>query len=343
MPLIPTKWTLGDFIPRNGLQAWHAADTAATGQTVFDASGNGRDLDAGEISPAPALVQDFINGHAAIVFDGSTHGPLNWTGTMSAVKHAFVFAGYEDAAFPASTPGNAGLLGGVTSGDILVGNSSSTRFFDYDYEGSGAYKYRRRQVAFDENDLQASFDDQITMFEVSFDAGFPLDGIQVGRQRTFADRLWKGPWCEHILYNRVLTENEIRRVYWYGAMKYHLWPQSGQSNTLNVFPFASNKTIGGELTLEHYLSEPYEGDLKALIRGSARVAASAPFSLRHQEEFLAAREFWKQHHPIGNFVFRDYRYQPPMDIKSRFVSPIREQGSDVSYRFNYSFDFLEVE
>jgi hypothetical protein len=83
-------------------------------------------------------------------------------------------------------------------------------------------------------------------------------------------------------------------------------------------------------------------DLKALVRGSFLSGYSLPFLLRQEEEFTAAKAFYEQHHPITPFVIRDYRFYPYQEVTVRIASPFREQGSDVSLRFNYSFDVVEV-
>lgn len=109
-----------------------------------------------------------------------------------------------------------------------------------------------------------------------------------------------------------------------------------------VFPYFSNKTRTSQLDREHYLSEPYSGDPKALVRGQPKRVFTLTFLNRTQAEFLAAETFWISHYPLTTFTFNDYRFFPARAHTVRFISPLREQGNDVTLRFNYSFDVIEV-
>lgn len=110
----------------------------------------------------------------------------------------------------------------------------------------------------------------------------------------------------------------------------------------SIFPFVANKTRTVERELEHYLSEPYNGSPVGLVRGTLKKRFSLIFTTRSQAEYDAAEAFHAANYPLTTITFRDYRYYPARDINCRFVSPFREQGSDSSGRFNYSFDLLEV-
>ncbi len=97
-----------------------------------------------------------------------------------------------------------------------------------------------------------------------------------------------------------------------------------------------------ERELEHYKSEPYNGTPVALVRGTLKRRFSCIFTTRSQAEYDAAEAFHASHYPMTVMTFRDYRYYPPRDIDCRFVSPFREQGSESSGRFTYSFDLEEA-
>lgn len=339
MGFVATKWTDGDWIPRKDLLAWHAADTATDGQTVDDASGNNRDLDSGFGSTPPTLTPNYINGVAAIEFDGSTHDPLKWSGAMSAVKHAFIFAGYEDASFPAGDAGNAGLLTGPTSGDILLGNQSSTKFFDLDLELSGDYEFRRYDVAYAENNMQASFSGTIALFEISFAPGISLDGIQVGRQKAFAARLWKGPWCEHLLYSAVKNDDDRRRIYEYAAMKYLIWRKNAAG--LDVWPFQPDWPRNLLNDKRILASTAVSGASKFRTKSTRKKGFEATFTDREPEEIDAATEFWDLKYPGTSFIYRDEAFTPSRDSEVKFASPI-ETPARGNRQMDYAIQVVEV-
>jgi len=326
--MIANKWNQGAWIPTGGLLAWHAADQYNAAD-VYDQSVNGRTL-SGDPGNSAALVPDHINGLPALYFDG-TVGPSNWTGSVTPA-HVFVITGYDGTSFG---PAYCGLLTGSTAGDILVGNISSANWFNF----SDGRTYRRYDVEFPESAAPGVFG-TIGVVEVSRSSGWSLNGIQIGQQRSFTDRLWKGYWCEHLIYDRVLSDIERWKIYRYIACKYQIWPKilSGVS----VFPFPSENTTQGELGRETYSSEPYDGDPTYLIRGNFKNGSQLDFGVRRQEEIDAAEAFYKLHHPSERFAVRDYRYYPYRDTIGRFTSSLRKSGSDVAYRFNYSFDFVEV-
>lgn len=328
-----TKWTLGDWIPRGGMICWHSADISADGGTINDASGNGRTLES--VSAPPDYQTNVINGLPALYFDGSTNSPPKWTGGSVTPKHAFVVAGCDGANFGASF---RGLLGAPSSGEILVGSPSSTLWYNF----SSGQAYRRYDVGYAESASPGIFN-EVGVMEISNSLGWAFaGGIQIGQQRNLTDRRWKGWWCEHILYDRVLSDVERWKIYRYIACKYNIWQQAAAGSTKAVFPFPADRPYGREHGRETYLSEPYDGDPSALVRGSFKSGYELGFTTRRQEEFDAAKVFYEDHHPLGEFAFRDYRFYPYRDTNVRFNSTVRERGSDVSYRFNYNFDVVEA-
>lgn len=324
------QWAEADFV--TGL-----ADGASV-TTVPDVSGNARMLSVASNKPTYETDIININGYPAIYFNGSRN-PLVWTGTVLP-KHIFVVAAYEDAQFPADYPG---LLSSASSGgDPLVGNPSSTRFFDFDYETYGDYKFRRRDVQFAENNLQAAFNNQISIFEISFPPSFTMDAIQVGKHAGHPTRLWKGYWVGQLLFDRVLNDGERFRIYNYWAMKYRIWPQAViGSTTYDVYPFAANKAVAGEIDRENYVSHPYSGDPKVLTRGNFAGRYNLSYLIRHPEEFKAGRAFHQQKGRSGKFIFRDHRFLPAEDHIVQFTSPFRDQGTETTFRHNYGFDVSE--
>lgn len=326
-------FTKSTYVARNDLIAWHPADTAASGAAVTDASGNGKNLACA--SSAPALQPNVRAGRPGIYFDG-TNNPLIYThpsGTFG-VKHIFIVAKFDGATFTDFQ----GLISDLNSVALLLGNGTGTsKFFDLGF--GSPYSYRKNDLTYAENN-QLSPMNAFAIMEIQSTAGWSLNGIQIGQDRAFTARKWKGWFLESLLYSSIQNEFVRTRLYQYFAMKWQIW----QVNTdgLNIFPFPSNKVRSLERTREAYLSEPYSGDPKALLRGNFKRAFECPFAVREESEFIAAETFHEQHFPTTKFVIRDWRYYPPKDFVCRFTSPIAEQGSDVSFRFNYSFNVLEA-
>lgn len=335
-PIMESEWTRRKLIPMAGIAAWHSLEDATTDE-IPDYTGNNRTLTCATNNPV--LQTDVINGLPAMYFDG-TNDPFGHTAPSSfTIKHVFILASFEDATFPATF---GGLLTDKATTTILTGNPSTAKFYDTDYELSGDFIYRIADVQHAENDQVAPVSGTFKLMEVSFDVGWTMDGIQIGRDRDNATRLWKGWFAESLLYDRVLDDIARLEIYQYFALKYHLWQETAAG--LSVFPFVANKPRSVRRGQEHYLSEPYLGDPKALIRGNKIKQIVPQYLLRSQLEFEAAEDFHGQHYPdpSNHFVFRDYNFYPSKDVECRFLTEIEEQGSDVSFRFNYGFTAIEV-
>lgn len=327
--------TLAQYPPKTGLEAWHAAsqhETHGAAVTVFDLSGNARDLEGDSFTPA---LESNLNSQFTIEFTGS-ETPLYSPSFTVGVQHLFILASFGNATFSSN---NEGLISGLNVGALLLGGgAASTNFFNVEY-GEG-YEYRKSDVAYAESAQAAPVNGAWGICEIKFPTGIEIDGLQIGQDRAFTGRRWVGSWAESLVYSRVLTELERERVFYYLALKYYVWRISGG---LPVFPFPADRQRSSDRGKEVYLSEPYAGDPKALIRGEFRRQFSCPFNLRPQAEMDAAEAFHAARYPdpTATFMFRDYRYSPARDREVRFASPITEQGSDVSFRFNYSFDLVE--
>lgn len=204
--------------------AWHQYDvTDSEGGICLDYSGNGRDL--GAASNTPVLTSNVLYGQPGWYFNGSRN-PLT-TGVISTVtpKHVFILASFEDAAFTV----NRGLIGGVTSGDILVSETSGTQWTDL---GLGSdFIYRKSDTLYANASLEAPMSGAFALMDVRLAAGVALDGIQVGQQRDWdgvahgaaSARRHKGYFIEQVIYDRVLTAAEILRVHLYFNLKFSQW------------------------------------------------------------------------------------------------------------------------
>lgn len=324
-------WKNWPHIPRSLLAFWHMYEPAVSGHNIiYDYSGNARDITSGA-GNAAVLTSNVFNGQPGWYFNGS-RDPLSWSGSLT-LKKLYILAAAEGAAFDESR----GLLTGPATGDVLVSNNTGTKFFDL---GHSPFEYKKAGVVFAQNNQQAPMNGVVKLLEVTMSGGLAMDGVRVGQQRGLAGRLWKGWFLEDMGLHTLPNESQDRFIKEYYAMRYWAWEED--SNGRSVFPFAANKTRALERDREHYLSEPYTGDPTALIRGNFKSGYSLQFLLREEAEWDAAKAFWEQHYPLTPFVFRDYRYYPARDVVVRPASELREQGSDVTYRFNYSFDVIEV-
>lgn len=111
----------------------------------------------------------------------------------------------------------------------------------------------------------------------------------------------------------------------------------------DIFPYPHDKKISLGYEREQYQSEPYTGSPKVLSRGVFRRRWSLVFTNRTQVEYDAAEFYYSQHPMPIQITFRNYRFYPTRDYTCWIVpNTFREQGSEVSFRFTYSFDVIEV-
>jgi hypothetical protein len=327
-----TDWTKKNLLPLSDLEFWYQYEEGVSGNNfINDYSTHNRDLSCAS-SGAPVLTDDVINGEPAWRFNGSSN-PLSVTSSFT-VKHMFVIAAFDEATFAQYR----GLLSSPTTNWGLVGENGTTKFFDFD----GTIIYRKADVLFDHANEKAPMSGVFALIEWLGPSGVAVDGIQIGQQTSLSARKMLGYFVEAFAYSAEQNTLRRRMIYEYVAMRYHLWQQLSDPGPW-IFPFQSNKTSSRELDRENFLSTPYDGAQKALVRGEFKDQLQLPFALRRQEEYEAARSFHEEHSPLKAFIFRDYRFLPPKDTGVRLDSSLREQGSDVTFRFNYAFDVIETE
>ena len=326
-------WTKMDLVPKKDMAAWYQYDPAtSTSLLAPDFSGNGRNL-AVASGNEPLLAESPLNGQFGYYHDG-TNDPLSYTGSVTA-KHIFIIAAFDKLAFA----GNEGLLSGVASGNVLTSKLTGDEFYSF---GSSGYSYRKADVPHALSAMKAPMNGEFALIEIiQGAAGTSLDGIRIGQQLGLTARRFQGWWLEAMIYSAEQAAFARYKLLTYVAMRYWLWPMT--ESGLYVFPFPSNKTRSLDLDSEFYLSEPYEGDAKALLRGSNFGTYEWLFALRLQEEYLAAEQFFEQHYPLGHIIMRDHRIDPAREIESQITSPLREAGSEVTFRHNYRFETTEVE
>lgn len=216
MALTITQWKNTGLLPTSGQLAWHQYEPSVSGDfIIYDYSGNTRHIQCTPGPNQPVLHTDVIDGQPGWYFSG-TSDPLFFLGSNTP-KHVFILASADEATFP----DYRGLLSGVTSGTILVSDTTPfDRFFD---AGLGAgFVYRKDDVLWPNNNMKAPMSGAFGLMEVQMPSGIALDGIQVGKQLALA-RKWKGYFIEQIIYNRVLTTAERMRVKLYFNLKYSQW------------------------------------------------------------------------------------------------------------------------
>lgn len=325
-------WTKANIVPRAGLEGWRQYEAGASGHNIiFDYSGKNRHVNC-SAGNSPVLTANVLNGQPGWYFNGS-RDPLVYNFLFPA-KHIFCVASYEDATFS----GNNGLLSGTTTYGIFVGDGAGTNKF-FHFPEFGSYTYRKNDVSYATNNLLAPVVNNFAVLELLIPAGITLAGLHIGQDRAFTDRKWKGYFFEDLIYSTEKNASERKLIYEYFAMRYKLWRQNADG--LNIFPFVADRERNVERNRETYQSKPYSGDKKALVKDFSR-SFQLPFNLRLQQEFEAAESFHAQHHPLTDFIYEDYKYIPAKPRTINFASGITDQGSDVSHRFNYSFEAVEA-
>lgn len=236
------QWRDSGLVPTSGLLAWHMYEMGVSGHNIiYDYSGNGRTIDSASLN-APVLTSNVLYGQPGWYFDGTTTVPLNYTGSVTP-KHVFILASHDDAAFNL----NRGLLSGEITGDLLASNNTGTTFFDLALADFG---YRKSDVFYAQNNQQAPMSGRPELIEVAITGGTTLDGIQVGKQRNLAGRIWKGYFFEQLLFNRILTSLEKDRVKLYFNLKFSQWKVG------LPFYFPSDDILGFTPRRSRFYAEP---------------------------------------------------------------------------------------
>lgn len=207
------KWRNLGIVPTSGMLFWntYVSGESAAG-AAYDQSGNSRDIVVSGTNPV--LQENIINGNPAWYFDGTNTSPMKSIGALT-IKHLFILGGHDGAAFNL----NRGLVTGVTSGDLLISNSSGTNWFDFTSIGIGSASYYKSGTNYANTAAPAPMN-KLELMEVVASGGITPDGVQVGQQRDLAGRIWKGWFADMIGFDRVLTGSDLRRVYLYYNLRY---------------------------------------------------------------------------------------------------------------------------
>ena len=227
---------LSALIPSTVLAWYPLADVTAAGNitTVTDASGNGRHL-SGPASNKPTYVLNGIGTRPVIRFSGSDD-PLTYTSaTTWTVRDMVALVKYAPASGSVFADYN-GLISNTASNDpFLIGNSGTANFYDNDPPDPADNAYRKDWTFYAETAMAAPIN-TFGVVQFSHTNGYAYTssaGLQIGKDRNFAARTWKGDIAEMMFFSTVLTANERRSVKLYHDLKYERW--KSDSTTLE-FP-----------------------------------------------------------------------------------------------------------
>lgn len=207
-PLTTIDWTATGVMPTTGLEFWHQYEFGGSASNaVYDYSGNARHLTCAS-SGAPALTENALNGQPAWYFSGSSNY-LNYDASADPVtlKHLFIIASHDDATFSATR----GLFSDASAYSVLVGESGTTKFYDFSADFTSTY--RKNDTVFAASTQTAPISGAFALIEVQIPSGISLNAIRVGQQMGDATRKWKGYFVEQAGFSRVLNYEERRRVH----------------------------------------------------------------------------------------------------------------------------------
>lgn len=325
------------LLPADGCELYcephmmNAADNTGI-TTLTDYSGKGRHLAAA--APVPVFKTNIVGGKSVVRFDGSTQQPYRKSGAVP-VRCGWVVAKYSGGATfpPPAPPANAGYKGLLTDfsfGGVLVGNTGDNKWYDFQVP---LFEIRTDDRIYAANAAPAPMQQfKISFFRFWKDVVY-LDGIQVGRDRTFTDRLWNGDVALVALYSRDFSEDEIRANTKKLAANYGI-------TLADVYPYQADISDTSETPLQTVNTyDPPEGDRIVEVLDSPKRLLNLKFSVAGEAEARDMKKFHHDHYPEIACIYRDYRFTPPEDIEGYINSPYELEGYGGD--FQYSFTFRE--
>jgi hypothetical protein len=298
--------------------------SAANGSSVTtlkDMSGNHRHLTAA--SPAPILQTNVLNGKSVLRFNNS-QPPKN--PAQFPVRCGWMVVKYDGPYFPVYT----GLLSGYQYAVILVGNIFNIVFY---YFLDKFFEIRSNDRIYPGINAPAPMQQYRIIFFRYWNDPMQMDGVQLGSDRNFSNRLWKGDVALLALYSRDFTEQEIRLYTKRIADNFAL-------TLADVYPYqadASDTTETPARTVNVY--DPPEGQRIVEVLDDPKRLLELKFSIADQAEVRSLQEFHAAHYPEVPCIYRDYRFTPPEDIEGYIDSPYELEGAKND--FEYSFRFRE--
>lgn len=175
--------------------------------SVLEESGDLGDLSSDKHLDAAGtdVVAATVNGEPIVRFSNTTNnGFVAWTNS-NVFYDIFLLMKMREATFS----NNAGIVTADTVVAALVGASGTTKFFDF---GFGAnYQYRLNGVEYDENDQQAPMNTW-GVVHIRHTDGFPIDNLQIGKDRDFAGRFAEMDLRIAVLSNSPLPKMKLREI-----------------------------------------------------------------------------------------------------------------------------------
>jgi hypothetical protein len=288
---------------------------------LADVSGNHRHLTAA--SPAPILQTNVLNGKSVARFNESQ--PLKNPAPFP-VRCGWMVVKYDGPYFPVYT----GLLTGYQYAAILVGNIFNTIFY---YFLDKFFEVRSNDRVYPASNAPAPMQEYRIIFFRFWNQPIQMDGVQLGTDRDFASRLWKGDVALLALYSRDFTEEEIRASTKRIADNFEL-------PLADVYPYQADTSDTTE-TPAHSVNvyDPPEGERIVEVLDDPKRLLELKFSVADQSEIRQMQEFHRTHFPEVPCIYRDYRFTPPEDIEGYIDTPYELDGSNND--FEYSFRFRE--
>lgn len=298
--------------------------SAANGSPVAnlpDLSGHGRDLTAA--NPAPILQTNVLNGKSVLRFNENQ--PLKNPASFP-VRCGWMVVKYDGPYFPVYT----GLLTGYQYAAVLVGNIFNTIFY---YFLDKFFEVRSNDRIYPASNAPAPMQQYRIIFFRYWNDPVQMDGVQLGTDRDFTSRLWKGDVALLALYSRDFTEAEIRTATKRIADNFNL-------PLADVYPYQADTTDTTETPAQSVnVYDPPEGTRIVEVLDDPKRLLELKFSVAGQAEVRLMQEFHRTHFPEVSCIYRDYRFTPPEDIEGYLDSPYELDGSKND--FEYSFRFKE--
>lgn len=287
-----------------------------------DISGNNRNLTAS--ASQPTLQTNVLNTRPVVRFNSSD--PLINSTANFHVRCGFAVVKYDGPYFPTYV----GLLTGMNNAAVLVGNIYDTRWFDF---LDPNVEIRSNDRIHPINNAPAPMQQFRIVFFRYWAGAMYMDGVQLGSDRNFLGRKWKGDVAMLALYSRDFLEEEIRLYSKRLADAYAL-------TLADVYPYQADSAELTETPLQTVnLYDPPEGDRIVEVLDTPRRLLNLSFSAANQSEVRTMKAFHAAHYPEVPCIYRDYRFTPPEDILGYIDSPYEIEGS--TNEFAYAFAFRE--
>lgn len=286
-----------------------------------DVSGNHRHLTAA--SPAPVLQTNVLGGKSVLRFNES-QPPKN--PAAFPVRCGWMVVKYDGPYFPVYT----GLLTGYQYAAVLVGNIFNTIFY---YFLDKFFEIRSNDRIYPASNAPAPMQQYRIIFFRYWNGPVQMDGVQLGTDRDFTSRLWKGDVALLALYSRDFTEEEVRASTRRIADNFNL-------PIADVYPYQADTSDTTETPARSVnVYDPPEGARIVEVLDDPRRLLELKFSVADQAEVRTMQDYHHNHYPEVPCIYRDYRFTPPEDIEGYIDSPYELDGSKND--FEYSFRFKE--